>query len=897
MLSYKTCSYGGVCLSLLGMLTLAAPLYAQTQVAGDNSVGTLVNNQLSTSCTNGVCSISGGMAAGTNLFHSFDRLSIQSGDEVRFENAGVDTIFSRVTGGASFIDGTISTATATPTDIFLLNPQGILFGANATLDVSGSFLASTADSVVFDNGAIFSARVPTQLDGLLRISTPVGLQYGTGAGGIEIQGPGHQLTLFSTFEFNRANRPDGLQFNSGETLALLGGPITFSGGNVTAPGGHVELASAGDNSIIGLQKISDTWEFDYTQTDTLQNIALSNASSVDVSDVDGGSVGVQAGNLSLVEGSVIVANVLGTGTGGGISVDADSILVRDRTAADVKSGLYSDVEFLGTGTGGDLNIKTQQLSVLNVGELSASTYWDGSAGNVNVQADQITMTGDSFLYSFGDFFASGNTGDVNVTANTIDLRDGAQIVTTNLGTGTTGIMQINAQHLFFQGVGADGFTQSGLESFGLSSDGGTIIVDANTIQLVDGGSIAANTFGSGTGGDIIIRADRLNAVGGTVDDEPSAVLSIVQPGVTGDGGNVVLIVDQLSLADGANVAVSTFGDGDAGNLTINSDTIDLAGTTATGRTAIGANAIAGNGDGGNIDIHANKVNIRDGATITVGNFQTVGALPPGQGSPGNINIVANGLALKNGGTIVADTLASENSLGNIVLDLDTLTLQQSSRISTNAQGSSTGGNITIDAIALIATTNSDISANAQQGLGGRIIVNARQILGTKFRPQLTLDSDITASSELGPSFSGSVELNTAYLEPAQGIDTLPITTVNPDQQVARQCSAEINSLVVSGRGGVADSPSQSLRPNNIWTDQRLSSSRTLPEDDPLSEPELEANNIGLVQTGLNFSVANRLTEAQKFISENGQVKFITSTLSIPSPLTLVTCDAAQSTSI
>ncbi len=883
-------------------MAIATPGYAQvSQVIGDGTVNTLVNGNLSTACASGLCTVTGGTQVNDSLFHSFDQFSLQTGDEARFDNTGIDTIFSRVTGGGSFIDGIISTTATTPTDIFLLNPQGVLFGANATLNINGSFFTSTADSIVFDNGATFSASAPTQLGGLLSISTPIGLQYGTNPGAIDIQGPGHQLQLFPSLEFDRTNRPDGLRLNSGETLALFGGPIIFNGGNVTVAGGHVELASADSNSFIGLTKPSGNWEFDYTQA-SLQDIALANASSIDVSAVDGGSIGVRADALSLVDGSVMVANLLGTGTGGGITVETESLLVRDRSG-DVKSGLYSDVEFLATGQGGPLDIQTQQLTVLNAGELSANTYWDGSAGNVTVNANAITMTGDSFIVSFGDFFASGNTGDVTVTANTIDLRDGAQIATTNFGAGNTGVMRVSADQLFFQGVGADGFTQSGLESFGEISNGGTILVNAETIQLVDGGFISASTVGSASGGDITVSANSLEATGGTLDGSPSGVFSTVFPDATGDGGSLFLLVDQLSLADGAGINVSTFGDGNAGNLAIRSQTIDLAGVAFNGRTAIGSNAILGTGDGGNIDIQADQVNIRDGATVTVGNFQTLGVLSPGQGAPGNITIAANGLALNNDATIVADTFSADNSLGNIVLDLDTLTLQQGSRISTNAQGSSTGGNITINAIALVARENSDISANAQQGIGGRIVVNANQILGTEFRPRLTPESDITASSDLGPSFGGTVELNTSYIEPIQGIATLPTDTVDREQQVARQCSAEVNSLVISGQGGLAKDPTQPLQGNTIWNDLRLTLSAPLSRNHTLPESILTGEMYGgdmadtehHLQAQPRISPGSNLVEAQAVDIENGQVRLLAMSPVAANLLNPETCSVAPST--
>ncbi len=76
-------------------------------------------------------------------------------------------------------------------------------------------------------------------------------------------------------------------------------------------------------------------------------------------------------------------------------------------------------------------------------------------------------------------------------------------------------------------------------------------------------------------------------------------------------------------------------------------------------------------------------------------------------------------------------------------------MRRGSSISTNAQGMATGGNISINTGVLFAHKNSDITANAEDRFGGRVIVNANGIFGTAFRLQLTPNSDITTSSELG----------------------------------------------------------------------------------------------------------------------------------------------------
>src|SRR5688572_27910709 len=96
-----------------------------------------------------------------NLFHSFERFNVESQGKVTFTGPkGLDNVISRVTGGErSSIDGTLASEVE-GADVWLVNPAGILFGPNARLDVPGSFHASTADELRFEDGVKFSAKDP-----------------------------------------------------------------------------------------------------------------------------------------------------------------------------------------------------------------------------------------------------------------------------------------------------------------------------------------------------------------------------------------------------------------------------------------------------------------------------------------------------------------------------------------------------------------------------------------------------------------------------------------------------------------------------------------------------------------------------------------------------------------
>ncbi|NJO97129.1 MAG: filamentous hemagglutinin N-terminal domain-containing protein [Hyellaceae cyanobacterium CSU_1_1] len=118
----------------------------QAQIVGDNTAKTQVQTD------RGVSVITGGIQSGKNLFHSFEQFSVVTGGVANFDHAlEVENIFSRVTGGAvSELDGLIQTQG--DTSLFLLNPAGVVFGANAQLDLGGSLIVSTGDRLILPTG-------------------------------------------------------------------------------------------------------------------------------------------------------------------------------------------------------------------------------------------------------------------------------------------------------------------------------------------------------------------------------------------------------------------------------------------------------------------------------------------------------------------------------------------------------------------------------------------------------------------------------------------------------------------------------------------------------------------------------------------------------------------------
>ena len=139
-------------------LFILAPTLGDAQVPvvtniTESGLGTHVPSPLQPP-SDGVYNITGGIRPGDgpNLFHSFGDFSIGQGDVANFLNdSGLTTsnIIGRVTGGhISNIDGTIQTTGfdvgGLPTNLFLVNPFGIVFGPHGSFDVGGSVSFSTA---------------------------------------------------------------------------------------------------------------------------------------------------------------------------------------------------------------------------------------------------------------------------------------------------------------------------------------------------------------------------------------------------------------------------------------------------------------------------------------------------------------------------------------------------------------------------------------------------------------------------------------------------------------------------------------------------------------------------------------------------------------------------------
>ncbi|TYQ31332.1 filamentous hemagglutinin N-terminal domain-containing protein [Pseudanabaena sp. UWO310] len=801
----------------LGML-LPTNVSAQS-VTADGTLSTTVTSpdNLNFTITNGNQPNSGG-----NLFHSFSQFTVPTGGSATFNlvnTPNITTIFSRVTGGsASNIDGLIQTINNNnPVSLFLINPNGIIFGANASLNIGGSFIGTTANSVIFSDGVKFSANDLTSPP-LLTVSAPIGLQLEANAGAISLQ------------------KTANLQVAQGNTLALVGSQIDMTGANLIVSDGRVELWAA-QNAQIALNN-QTSWQLASDPSIVnWGNISLSQASTIDTSGTNGGAINIRGRGLTLQDGSNI-SSTTSSGQGGGIIVNTTEFvdLLGSSSPGQINLGLGTFINSGATGRAGDIKIETRNLRITNGARLQSTTSGNNSrSGDITIQATDIEVFGTNPFPAFGTIYlptdittliSGGNNNEGgNITIETTQLRTvNGGLISSDIFAGTlgkAGNISIQATEIF-EIAGGTGFLSSGVTTSiqpSSTGQGGNIAIETGILKLSNGGSIRSTLAGNGTAGNVTIRATDVTVSDPVIEPFSQLVTGIntsVGKNVVGSGGTINLTADNLRVFNGGQITSSTDGNGAAGNVNLQVNNLTLEGNSqplTDGRilpSAIRAVSTT-TSDAGSVNLAVNQLNVLDHGQISVSNT--------GGGNSGNLRINANQIKLEQGGSLLSEVSAGDR--GNISINTDVLLLRHGSQISTNATGNATGGNININAAFIVAvpSENSDITANAILGAGGNINITTQGLFGLKFRSQLTPESDITASSQFG--LSGTVNINNLTFTPIAGLIQLPSDIDDPSQHIAQGCLTYGNSrFIATGRGGLPENPSDRRSGDRPWTDIR-----------------------------------------------------------------------------
>jgi filamentous hemagglutinin family protein len=780
---------------------ISTPLPTPAQIQPDDTLGTENSQVIRDVEIRGVSSdrVEGGAIRGNHLFHSFSEFNIQQGRGAYFANPeSITNIFTRVTGAnPSQINGTLGVLGNA--NLFFLNPNGIIFGSGASLDLRGAFVATTGSNFLFPDGSKFGTINPQTAPILsVNVTAPVGVELASNGGG-RILVQGSQLNVAPQ-----------------QTLALIGGEINQQGGSLVAPSGNITLISLAEE---GLVEWDQNVSFQGKEETATGKISLSEGAFVN-SIGAGGEIYIETGSLTLSSNSSVTGGI--SSQSNDPEASGGDIIVKSQQQIIINNSTISNrVQQGGVGNSGNINLETKTLTLQNSGGILSTTAGDGNAGEVNLiateklellgasrngipsqirsqvfpngkgNADQVRI--ETSLLSLKDFSVigtssrgEGNAGDINITAtakmellggdqvnagsvvsvvdgkgkggrikietSALSLQDGGAIFTTSFGQGDAGEIEIAATEkveLLGEGV-TNGFASALLSQVSPQAEGnaGSIRIETSLLSLQDGGQISTTTFGQGDAGEINVTAtEKVTLSGeGQVTGFASEISSAVSQGAVGKGGAVTIETRVFSVENGGLISTSTNGVGDAGEINITAaEKMELIGQTAVSGfpSEVSTQVFSeGEGEGGQITIETKRF-LLDAALVSAGTM--------GMGDGGIINLRATESVeiLGNGFSALQERVIIPALEGKLTIS----SLEPGINTVSNSTGNA--GNITIETSDFTASKGGLLAATTlSTGEGGNITIEAQDLI--------TLEDSLLATGTFNPNteeaISGNVTL-------------------------------------------------------------------------------------------------------------------------------------------
>ncbi|MEB3338304.1 MAG: filamentous hemagglutinin N-terminal domain-containing protein, partial [Leptolyngbyaceae bacterium] len=420
------------------------PSLAQAIAPATDGTGTLVTpsgNRLD---------IHGGTLSGdgANLFHSFQQFGLDANQIANFlSQPQIQNILGRVVGGdPSIINGLIQ-VTGGNSNLYLVNPAGMVFGPNASLNVPASFTATTANGVGFGNGEWFKAAGSNDYAQL--VGNPDRLAFTTSQGGSLV---------------NQGN----LTVNPGQNVTLAGGTVVNLG-TIDAPGGKITIAAVAGEKLIRISQEGSLLSLDLPletkETLTAEGTPLTALSLPSL---------LTGGNLSGAT-SLTVENGVVKLTSSGAAIPSDA-------GTAIASGTVSTANLEAQGSGGTIHVLGDKVGLLSANLDASGTTGGGKVlvggdykGQGTVPNAQVTVVdADSVIRA--DALVQGNGGTVVVWADHTTRFSGNITAQGGVQAGHGGFVEVSGKdYLDFQGM---------VSTLAANGQGGTLLLDPSDLTIV-----------------------------------------------------------------------------------------------------------------------------------------------------------------------------------------------------------------------------------------------------------------------------------------------------------------------------------------------------------------------------------------------------------------------------
>jgi filamentous hemagglutinin family protein len=651
-----------------------------------------------------------GVIRGGNLFHSFEAFhlrtigpTIESATFTNSQAAAIGNVVSRVTGGApSVIDGRLVSAIP-GAHFYFLNPAGIAFGPNASLDIGGAFHASTAHVLRFANGDRFF--VDPARPSVLSVAQPVAFGFlGPAAARITVDG-------------------SQLRVAPGQTLSLVGGDIRIDGGVLVAAGGRINLGSiaghpgAGGEEPLGEVRIGTPAqpELGVEGATRLGRIDVL-GSEVDASGAAGGTVAIRAGDL-LVDRSLVFADTLGDARGATVGIDVDAT----RSAIVTSSAVTTDS--LAAGRSGDIRIAAPRIEVGDGAVISSRPSASGPAGTVTL--GDLAGTEETVVTRGAQITTDSGGGDIRIAGRRVELSDAAVVSSASAPRGPGGAVTLEAAAEVVITGGAAIATDSRTDGAG-----GDIRVAAPRVELSDRALILSRPSGTGQGGSVTITA-----TGEAVLTQASQVVTDSRG--PADGGDIRVVAPRVEVSDGARIRSFAFAAGRGGSVTIGDG-------AATGEALVTRGAQVTTDSGGDIRVAARRIAVRDGAVIASNPF--------GAERGGAVTLEATAEAVLARNALVTTDSSTGAASGDIRVAAPRIELSDSAVVRSRPSAGGDGGTVTLEAADGVVVTRGSQVITDSRGAG-----DGRDIRVTASRIELS-DRALIASRPFAAGRGGSATL-------------------------------------------------------------------------------------------------------------------------------------------